>query len=115
MHPSVCILGNHPLEGLYKAAAQGDRSGIMHVMKVGLGFLKPCRQGFNKWSVCLQLQGPGAPIDALDGNGCTPLMYAVMADSRLAVEMLLNFSAKRETVSNYYTYTKPHFVSVPCS
>ena len=42
--------------------------------------------------------GPNAPIDELDANGCTPLMYAAMADSQLAVEMLLNFSARREQV-----------------
>ena len=42
--------------------------------------------------------GPNAPIDELDANGCTPLMYAAMADSHLAVEMLLNFSARREQV-----------------
>ena len=45
-----------------------------------------------------QRAGPDAPIDELDANGCTALMYATMADSRLAVEMLLNFSAKREKV-----------------
>lgn len=46
----------------------------------------------------MQLQGPGAAINKLDANGCTPLMYAVMADSKLAIEMLLNFGAKREQV-----------------
>ncbi len=29
----VCV-GGHKLEGLHKAAAQGDRGGIMHCMKV---------------------------------------------------------------------------------
>ena len=42
--------------------------------------------------------GPDAPIDELDANGCTPLMYAVMSESRLVIEMLLNFSARREQV-----------------
>ena len=46
----------------------------------------------------VQLQGPDAAINKLDANGCTPLMYAVMADSKLAIEMLLNFGAKREQV-----------------
>ena len=27
-------LGPHPLQGLHKAAAHGDRMGIMHIMKV---------------------------------------------------------------------------------
>ena len=45
-----------------------------------------------------QKHGPRAPIDELDANGCTPLMYAAIADSQLAIEMLLNFSAKREQV-----------------
>lgn len=67
--------GHRKLEGLHKSAAQGDRVGIMHLMKH---------------------LGPNAPIDELDANGCTPLMYAAMADSHLAVEMLLNFSARRE-------------------
>lgn len=49
--------------------------------------------------VRLQHYGPGAPINDLDLNGCTPLMYAALADSILAIEMLLNFSARRETVS----------------
>lgn len=48
--------------------------------------------------VCTQKHGPTAPIDGLDANGCTPLMYAAVADSQLAIEMLLNFSAKREQV-----------------
>ena len=47
----------------------------------------------------LQQHGPSAPLNELDENGCTPLMYAAIADSRLAIEMLLNFSAKREKVS----------------
>ena len=37
-------------------------------------------------------------MDIPDENGCTPLMYAAIADSWPAAEMLLNFSAKRETV-----------------
>ena len=45
-----------------------------------------------------QQLGPDAPLDELDANGCTPLMYAVMSESRLAIEMLLNFSARREEV-----------------
>ena len=48
----------------------------------------------------MQYHGPGAPINDLDSNGCTPLMYAAMADSILAIEMLLNFSARREQVSH---------------
>ena len=47
----------------------------------------------------IQQLGPDAPIDDLDANGCTPLMYAVMSESRLAIEMLLNFSARREQVN----------------
>lgn len=37
-------------------------------------------------------------MDIPDENGCTPLMYAAIADSWPAAEMLLNFSAKREMV-----------------
>ncbi len=41
----VCVcVGGHKLEGLHKAAAQGDRGGIMHCMKV----VKTC-------STCIQL------------------------------------------------------------
>ena len=49
----------------------------------------------------MQLQGPNAAINQLDANGCTPLMYAVMADSKLGIEMLLNFGTKREQVHLY--------------
>ena len=122
---SIYFSGNHQLEGLHKAAAQGDRAGIMHLMKV-CAFsqhifmthtsLVPRLSPEDEWSAlnmeqgymqniaclhaCLLLQvlGPGDAIDRLDVNGCSPLMYAVMADSRLAVEMLLNFSARREQV-----------------
>ena len=54
----------------------------------------------------IQQHGPNAPIDDLDANGCTPLMYAAMADSRLAIEMLLNFSARREQVHRWYIRTE---------
>lgn len=47
----------------------------------------------------LQVQGPDAPLNELDSNGCTPLMYAAVADSVLAIEILLSYSAKREQVS----------------
>ena len=30
----ILSLGTHPLQGLHKAAAHGDRMGIMHIMKV---------------------------------------------------------------------------------
>ena len=53
----------------------------------------------------VQYHGPGAPINELDSNGCTPLMYAAMADSILAIEMLLNFSARREQVSNKISHS----------
>lgn len=46
-----------------------------------------------------QREGPNAPLNELDENGCCPLMYAAMADAVPAVEMVLNFSAKREMVS----------------
>ena len=29
-------IGNHPLEGLHKAAAQNDRARIMHIMRVSI-------------------------------------------------------------------------------
>ena len=29
-------VGNHPLEGLHKAAAQSDRARIMHIMRVSI-------------------------------------------------------------------------------
>lgn len=45
-----------------------------------------------------KVQGPDAPLNELDGNGCTPLMYAAAADSVLAIEILLSYSAKREQV-----------------
>ena len=44
-------------------------------------------------------EGPQAPLNLLDGNGCTPLMYAVIGDSKDAIEVLMNFSAKKEVVS----------------
>ena len=46
-------------------------------------------------------EGPRAPLDQLDQNGCTPLMYAVMGDSKDAIEVLMNFSAKKEVVSGW--------------
>lgn len=46
----------------------------------------------------LQREGPNAPMNELDENGCSPLMYAALADSVPVVEMLLNFAAKREIV-----------------
>lgn len=49
--------------------------------------------------------GPGDHVDFLDENGCTPLMYAAIADSWPAAEMLLNFSAKREMVKNHTPIT----------
>eukprot|EP00731_Ephydatia_muelleri_P038669 Em0853g5a len=42
------------------------------------------------------LKQRGDHVDILDDNGCTPLMYAAIADSWQAAEMLLNFSARRE-------------------
>ena len=45
-----------------------------------------------------QHEGPNAPLDELDDNGCTPLMYAAMADSERAIQLLLNLSAAREQV-----------------
>ena len=47
----------------------------------------------------IQVQGPNAPLNELDSNGCTPLMYAAVADSVLAIEILLSYSAMREQVS----------------
>ena len=46
-----------------------------------------------------KVEGPNAPLNELDSNGCTPLMYAAVADSVLAIEILLSYSAKRERVS----------------
>lgn len=45
-----------------------------------------------------QREGPDAPLNELDHNGCTPLMYAAMADSVTTLEILLHFAAKREMV-----------------
>lgn len=53
-----------------------------------------------------QQYGPRAPINELDSNGCTPLMYAAMADSVLGIEMLLSFSARREKVGKLKTMCK---------
>ena len=50
-----------------------------------------------------QQMGPDAPIDEFDANGCTPLMYAVMSESQQAIEMLLNFGARREQVAKLHT------------
>ena len=49
-----------------------------------------------------KVQGPDAPLNELDSNGCTPLMYAAVADSILAIEILLSYSAKREQVKIAY-------------
>lgn len=49
----------------------------------------------------VQREGPNAPLNELDENGCSPLMYAALADAVPAVEMLLNFGAKRETVGHW--------------
>ena len=68
----------HPVTGLHKAAFTGDHSTIMRIARS---------------------EGPQAPLNLLDRNGCTPLMYAVMGDSKDAIEVLMNFSAKKEVVS----------------
>ena len=67
-----------PVTGLHKAAYTGDRNTIMRIGRT---------------------EGPQAPLNLLDGNGCTPLMYAVIGDSKDAIEVLMNFSAKKEVVS----------------
>ena len=67
-----------PVTGLHKAAYTGDRNTIMRIGRI---------------------EGPQAPLNLLDGNGCTPLMYAVIGDSKDAIEVLMNFSAKKEVVS----------------
>lgn len=84
------------LTGLYKAAFRGDANGIMSIVKVTILMIK-CH---NKCIIyALQRDGHNAPLNELDENGCTPLMYAALSDSDSAIEMLLNFSARREEVN----------------
>ena len=47
----------------------------------------------------IQRDGRNAPLNELDKNGCTPLMYAALSDSDSAIEMLLNLSVRREQVN----------------
>ena len=67
------------MSGVHKAAYTGDHNGIMKLVSS---------------------QGYGV-LSQLDANRCSPLMYAVMADSKTAIETLMNFSAKKELVSVY--------------
>jgi ankyrin repeat protein len=68
--------GVHPVTGVYRAAYSGSHGEIMRL---------------------LTAQGYGV-LSQLDANGCSPLMYAVMADSKPAIEALMSFSAKKELV-----------------
>jgi len=46
----------------------------------------------------LQAQGPNIQLNQLDANNLTPLMYAVLADSRQALEILVNSGCRKEQV-----------------
>ena len=47
----------------------------------------------------LQAEGPGnIQLNQLDANNLTPLMYAVLADSRQALEILVNSGCRKEQV-----------------
>ena len=83
-----------PVTGLHKAAYTGDRNAIMRI-------------GRN--------EGPQAPLNLLDGNGCTPLMYAVIGDSKDAIEVLMNFSAKKEVVSEQILPSSSSDPLQPCT
>ena len=71
----------------------------MSIMKVGL-LVRLYR--VDNQLLFLQKEGPNAPLNELDENGCCPLMYAAIADAVPAVEMLLNFGARRDTVSSLH-------------
>ena len=83
-----------PVTGLHKAAYTGDRNTIMRI-------------GRN--------EGPQAPLNLLDDNGCTPLMYAVIGDSKDAIEVLMNFSAKKEVVSEQILPSSSSDPLQPCT
>ena len=46
----------------------------------------------------LQAEGPNIQLNELDANNLTPLMYAVLADSRQALEILVNSGCRKEQV-----------------
>ena len=47
----------------------------------------------------LQAEGPGnIQLNQLDANNLTPLMYAILADSRQALEILVNSGCRKEQV-----------------
>ena len=46
----------------------------------------------------LQAEGPNIQLNQLDANNLTPLMYAVLADSRQALEILVNSGCRKEQV-----------------
>lgn len=89
-------LGKSELSGLCKAASKGDANAIMNIVKVRPALLAAV------YYVYIQREGLSAGLDEPDNiNGCTPLMYAAMADSESAIEMLLNLSVKREQVMTH--------------
>jgi ankyrin repeat protein len=69
------------LEGLHKAAANGDEAAIMSIMKME-------SQRHNH----IMYTG----LDALDLSGRTPLMYAVIAEALQCVGVLIEYGALRE-------------------
>ena len=62
--------------GFHKAACLGDQAGMMRMVQ---------SEGYQV-------------LNELDFNGCTPLMYAVLGDSKSGIECLMNLSARKETV-----------------
>jgi len=46
----------------------------------------------------LQAEGPNIQSNQLDANNLTPLMYAVLADSKQALEILINSGCRKELV-----------------
>ena len=52
----------------------------------------------NQVTLLLQAEGPNIQLNELDANNLTPLMYAVLADSRQALEILANSGCRKEQV-----------------
>ena len=89
------LVGGHQLAGLHYAATQADPSAIFRIVKVWLYIILSAVAV----SYCLQAEGPNIQLNQLDDNNLTPLMYAVLADSRQALEILVNSGCRKEQVN----------------
>jgi hypothetical protein len=94
------------LEGLHKAAANGDEAAIMSIMKVTTCYLVETRF-LPKFKISIdQMESQRhnhimyTGLDALDLSGRTPLMYAVIAEALQCVGVLIEYGALREQVVN---------------